>query len=183
VLLAVLLAAQPAEKKPDPAYTAFPDLKPPPMPGGDEPDREAAWAAYDKAMAGLVTPKLPAPAAAPTPLQRVQFEQVRAGAAYLEKMRHVIAIGRWEPEFFAEYLKVAAEVHKVAADLDGTPAGRVKCYEARVVLMKELERFVGRRQDANVDPPQHLDLARFHRLQAEADLLKLVAEAEKAGKK
>ncbi|MBA4063959.1 MAG: hypothetical protein C0501_09650 [Isosphaera sp.] len=134
-------------------------------------------------MARLVYPEPPALPAAPTPLQKVRHEQVRAGYLFLMKAHTVLECGRVDSPFYPTYLQVATDTYRVAAELDPAPGWRVRCYEARVILMKDCERVIKARVDAEVEPPHSADQARFTRLQAEADLLKLKAEVEKAGKK
>ena len=152
---------EPKIKGERPDYTAFPDLKP----------------------AGIELPPLPAVAADAPPLRKVQYEQAQAGLAYLAHTKEVIRVGNWDKSFFREYLLMSEETFRVAAELEDKPAKRVPWYEARVRGLKEFEQFTELRVRSGTEPPQGLPAARFARLQAEADLLKLKAEVEKAGGK
>ena len=71
----------------------------------------------------------------------------------------------------------------LAIEFAPNPESRVRCHEAQVILLKEIERYIENSVAIGNSPPQHAHLTRFHRLNAEADLLKLKAEIEKAGKK
>jgi hypothetical protein len=68
--------------------------------------------------------------------------------------------------------------------MEATPAARVAWYEERVVLAKAFEEFMRIQvlRDGN-QPPHALHLARFRRLQAETELLKLKEEVGKGEKK
>ena len=70
---------------------------------------------------------------------------------------------------------MASGVYQTASELQPTSAGRVRCYEQRILLLKECERFTKANVDTGGDPSQTLNLVRLLRLQAEADLLKLKA--------
>ena len=55
-------------------------------------------------------------------------------------------------------------------------------YEARVRAFKEIEQYTQNRTAVGTAPPQEVNVVRMERLKAEADLLKLKAEVEKAVK-
>jgi hypothetical protein len=74
-------------------------------------------------------------------------------------------------------------VYRAAAELEPTPAGKFAALETRVLALKECERFTEARTSAGNDPPQQLNVCRFHRLQAEADLLRLKEQLAPAPKK
>jgi hypothetical protein len=195
---------KPGDAKPAPAFTAFPDLKPTPVPWDVDPSesdpKEAeqreivarqeilfrlapgsqyvslAALKYTAAIQELLFRGIPADLPAyPTPLQKVRHEQVLEGLEGVARVHSVIQSGRWDSSYYNEYLTLASEVLRVAAELETTPAGRVRCYEARVILLKEIERFIGRRARIGSDPPQNLNAAAFWRLAAEADLLRVRA--------
>jgi hypothetical protein len=96
-------------------------------------------------------------------------------------MRTRIEIGQYRSEQFAEMVRVATDVFRIAMELEPTPAAKIGYYEDLVAVFKEIERFTTMRVNAGVDPPQHENLARFYRLQAEADLIQL-KESLKGGK-
>jgi hypothetical protein len=158
------LPKEPAKLDNDP--TAFPDLKLPTAPKDTQKDRER----YRKELAALTAEglwaKLPENA---TPVQKVQFQQVRDGLKYFEQAQLLIEFGRWDSQYNGTYLKMT-DVYRVAAELQTTPANQVKCHESRILLLKDIERFVKVRVAEGNDPPHNLNLVRFYRLQAEADL-------------
>ncbi len=195
VELPVLPSAEPS--KLGPGKTAFPELR---VPHWDDfasdtllgfrlaslfphyPEEQLSKerrAMFAKATSDLL-PGLPKDA---TLLQKVQYQQVREGLSYLRKNQEMIDIGAWQPEFFADAVKVSSDLCRLAAELHDTPAGRVRCFETRVLLLKELELLIYLRVAAGQQLPQDANKASLQRLQAEADLLKLKAEIEKAGKK
>lgn len=189
VLVLALLVGQPPKVTPvpkiEPGYTAFPDVKPPPSWFNDplyKTDPGAARAKYNKAMDELIwkdfPPLLPHDA---TTLQKVQREQARAAQQYIQQMKVLIETGRWSSSDLQQFTAFAAEAFRVAAELVPTPAGRVRYYESRVILLKEIEQFTELRVTTGSDPPQNLSSARFTRLQAEVELLKL-KESLKGGK-
>jgi hypothetical protein len=165
-----------------PYYTAFPDLKPPTFEKKEikKPDGTVVIELEEKGAVPL--PALPELAADAPALRKVQFEQVQEGLAYIERVKEVIKIGAWDARFFREFIGTVVETYRVAAELEEKPAKRVAWYEARVRKLKEFELFVEHRTLSGTDPPQAHNLARFERLRAEADLLKLKAEVEKPGK-
>jgi hypothetical protein len=164
-----------------PYYTAFPDIKP----SRDyhevkQPDGKTK-PEFTETLVPL--PPLPSIAADAPPLRRVQFEQLQAGLAYFKSINEAMRTGAWRPQFFQDHLTMIGDVTRVAADLEEAPAKRVPWYEARVRMAKDFEQFITIGMATGEDPPQRLHQARFQRLQAEAELLRLKAEVEKAGKK
>jgi hypothetical protein len=165
-------AQPPAKFAPDPALTAFPDLKVPlrDAPGGQETD-------FGKALGRLAAYPKPIPPDAP-PLRKVKLAQLNEGAEYIKKTHQVFQVGRWMPQDLYELMRTTAEVYRVGAELADNAAEKVGWYEDRVVMFKVMERFTDARVHAGSDPPQAMHLIGFWRLQAEADLLEV-----KAGKK
>jgi hypothetical protein len=148
------------------SYTAFPDIKP---------------TAGKKDAVPL--PPLPAVGADAPPLRRVMAEQLREGLAYLRQSEEIIRLGAGDLALLRDYTYMTADVFRVAADLEENPTKRVPWYEARVRKLKEFEVSVEKGLQRGVLPSQALNVVRFQRLQAEADLLRLKAEVEKpAGK-
>ncbi len=202
----------PAEpSKLGPENTAFPELQVPPRPDespahsvfqaagiarrcagpavGDPWIWQSAawgqiWGRYKKEIDALVfdhlLPDLPKDA---TLLQKVQYEQVRQGREFVQRSQETIEIGRWDANFFEVTVMAASDLGRVAGELHPTPAGRIRCHESRILMLKDFEEFISRRVAQGNQPPQDANRVRFLRLGAEADLLKLKAEIEKAGKK
>lgn len=162
--------ARPEAPPPEP-YTAFPEIKPPPPgPNGQPPP------------VGEGPPVRP-PAADDTPLRKVRRAQVQEGAAALARAEQRFAFGQYTPAEYAAYVRLSGEVFRVAAELADAPAERVRLYEERVRRLKQVEATVTARVQAGTEPPDRLHEARFHRLQAEAELLQAMEPpaAEPAG--
>lgn len=164
-----------------PEGSAFPELKPPTGPEGKDVTPEAI-AKYQRELNDLLFKDIPAALPKnPTPLQRVRYEQAREGIQALRLIKKNIEIGNWTSQELGGLLTLATDVHRVAADLEPTTAGRVRCYERRVILFKEIERFCGIRFEAGSGPHQDFGGVLFRRLQAEADLLTLKSKIEDVG--
>jgi hypothetical protein len=138
-------------------YTAFPDLKP-----------------------SAELPPLPVVAANAPPLRKVQAEQIREGMAFLANVKETVRVGVSDIDTLVGAQVFAAEVYRIAAELEDTPAKRVAWYEARVRTMKESEQTIEQGVRSGVSARQNLHALRFARLQAEADLLILKSEIETA---
>jgi len=96
-------------------------------------------------------------------------------------LKEIARLGAEDPKD-VRAVAIAAEVCLLAAELEETPAKRVAWFEARVRALKEGEESIyAYVQQGNV-PVGALHLARYERLRAEADLLKLKAEIEKPKK-
>lgn len=152
-----------------PANTAFPDLKRPEWQKDGKLNPTYNKERHDLVFKDIL-PELPKDA---SPLQKVHYEQARSGILYLQEMLRVIDLGRWDAAYYNQYLNMSTQVHLPVAELYSTSQGRIRCYEARVILLKDAERFIQIRVDMGNQAPQDAYLARFCRLQAEADLLKL----------
>ncbi|QDU23687.1 hypothetical protein [Urbifossiella limnaea] len=156
----------------DKAFTAFPNLAPPP---GDKragprghlhPAMERLWK--------LAVAEVPADA---SPLRKIQLAQVREGFSYLTRVRMRIELGMFRSEEYMLYLEMQRSVFRLAGELAATPTGKVMWYEDAVRAAWEVERFTAARI-GNIDPPQQLNQARFWRLGAEADLVRAVEAAK-----
>jgi hypothetical protein len=154
-----------AGDKPRPSFTAFPDLKPHPF-GRD---------------ADVLLPVLPElPTDAPL-LRKVLHAQAREGLLFLGWMSKYIQLGIWNYQFLYDAVLMADEAYTVAAEAESRLADRIPWYEERVRKLKELERFIETRVQSDKEPPHRLNFVRFHRLQAELDLLTLKDAVAKAG--
>jgi hypothetical protein len=180
----------PADKKPESkpqqspgSYTAFPDLKPPTTERAEvrNPDGTTRTVVVEKNP--ITLPPWPKVAADAPPLRKLQLEQMREGQAYLDKINEVIRLGAYDMRLLREYATMTVDVYGLAAELEDQPAKRVPWFEARVRKLKELEDIVDLGVRAGSEPSRSTNLARFQRLQAEVDLIKLKAEVEKTGKK
>jgi len=162
-------AADPKLDKPLPAYTAFPKLKLP------EPLFDKDYSAkMDELVIKGILRDLPQDHSL---LERVRYEQVRAGLDCVNKMQILIGIGKWRVDYcLNKYLQIASQVYPVAAELESTAEGKIRCYEAGVLVLKEIEAITETRVEAGSDPSFDLETARFYRHQAEANLMRLKDE-------
>jgi hypothetical protein len=164
-----------------PYYTAFPDIKPTRLhtvvKNADGTERVAVEAAKE-----VPLPRLPTVAADAPLLRKVRSEQLQEGLAYLKRVKANAQLGAEDPADVRTAAAVAGEVCLIAAELEDDAAKRVAWYEARVRLLKEGEESVHYYVLEGNLPTTALHGARFERLGAEADLLKLKAEVEKAKK-
>jgi hypothetical protein len=169
---------RPAFLDPEP-YTAFPDVTVVTFDSPDYrgPDGKPLKVPVLDSTFGRLKAVLarPVPADAP-PLTKVRLAQVYEGTEYLYRFQEKMRLGSYLPSDYQTYHRMAAEVFRAAAEVEDDPAGKVALYEDRVRMMKEAERFATARTNAGTDPPHALNEARFHRLQAEADLLRLKEE-------
>lgn len=160
-----------------PNYTAFPNLKPVPKERVKLPDGEIPlplkWVPHP----------IPELGANPTALRRVRFEQLYAGLEYIARIEVKEAIvGGVGPDYSPTRTLYVATL-RIGAELEEDLAKRVPWFEARVRVFKEIERNVAQRVEVASEEPQRLSQARFARLEAEAELLELQAEIERAKKK
>lgn len=174
-LVTALTFAQPKaandEKPKVEDFTAFPKITVP-MKQVDRGGKNEDVPDYDRLFARFAA-KHPRPIPADAaPLIKVRTAQVNEGVLYLMRMRPRMEIGPFRPEQFAVLVRLAGEVFRIAAELEPAVAGRRGFYEDQVAFFKELERVTGKRVRTGTVPPQELDLARFYRLEAEADLIR-----------
>lgn len=118
-----------------------------------------------------------------SPLRKLQKERCRERATAVARIKEIIEIGNYSPDFYSNYGKLQMTLWENLAEVMDQPADRVKCYELRLDVLKEIERLTAIRVMAGNDPPQMLPIARANRIDAEIDLLKVKAEVEKGGKK
>jgi hypothetical protein len=174
-------------------FTAFPELRLPlpltgqiPAPIRTEEDyqnqsrvwedyqknQSRVWGDYQKKLTKRLTAGFPRPIPADAPLlTKVRTAQVNEGAAYLLQTFEVIMVGRWTPQDFYNLVKVMNDVYRVAAELETDPVEKVAVLSEQVLMFRDAERFTQARAEAGADSPQQLNMARFYRLQAEADLI------------
>ena len=165
-----------------PDYTAFPDLKPPTSERKEVKKADGTTVIVVEEKGVVPLPEIPALAADAPPLRKVRFEQLHAGLSCLARMKAAFDIGHYTPSDFQDYITTAVDTYRVAAELEDKPAKRIPWYEARIRKLKEFEQFTSLRVNNGTAGPRALDLARFQRLEAEAELLKLKEEVEKPGK-
>jgi hypothetical protein len=171
-------AAEPKSPQFRPEFTAFPDLKP-----GREmkkfvvhPDGTIEREVIENP--GVVLPSLaPLPPDAPL-IRKVMHEQARVGLEFLAEVRE----REWNQKPIhdpLEGLSIAMRVFPLAAELEPRPTNHVMWYEARVRLLKEIERRIRTRVLNGSVPPSDLNQIRFYRLAAEIELLDLLAELKR----
>lgn len=115
-----------------------------------------------------------------TAVEKIKTAQFNEGIAYLLRFRILIETGAYRPEEYREFLSMANDVFRVAAELEPTDAKKLKWHEMRVQNMSDGERFVSMRVKSGTDPVRQLNLARYARLQAEAELAELKERISKA---
>jgi hypothetical protein len=113
-----------------------------------------------------------------SPLRKLQKERCRERATYLAKINTLMAMGRWNPQDFLDYLKFSAALSENLLELMEKPYDKLKCLELRVELLKTGERFMETRVQVGSDPSQSLNLAKANRIDAEIDVLKLKAQID-----
>lgn len=165
--------------KPRPAFTAFPDLKPRTVEKIEtkDVDGKIRTQKHDKDVVPL--PPLPT-VKADTPLAtKVRLEQVHEGLAHIDFMREVVLNGSYSSQYFPEYVLMTSETFRAAAQLEDSPAKRIPWHEARIRAFKDIELFLEGRVRDGLSSPSQISDVRVRRLDAEAELLALKAEAER----
>jgi hypothetical protein len=163
-----------------PYYTAFPDIKPPLMYTLVQ-NADGTTTVTDKQSASVRLPAFPTVGNDAPAIRRVQYEQIQEGVAFLARLKEVARLGAQDPRD-VRAVGVAAEVYAIAAELEADPAKRLLWFEARVRILKEGEETIHANVLRGSMSPSALHLARFERLRAETDLLRLQAEIKKAPK-
>jgi hypothetical protein len=163
-----------------PYYTAFPDIKPSRHHAVVKGADGAARVVVEKA-AAVPLPALPVVAADAPAWRKVQLAQIQEGLDFLDRVKEIARLGAEDPKD-VRAVAIAAEVCLLAAELEATPAKRLAWFEARVRVLKEGEESVYSYVQRGNLSVGALHLARYERLRAEADLLRLKAEIEKAKK-
>lgn len=170
-----------------PAGTAFPELKPIPLPKpfirlDEKWDPGKNDSEIHRAIDALLARLYPSGIVIlDTPLRRLRYEQVREGLAALWWFECKIAIDNWHSPDSGPYVRFVTDLYRAAGELEPTLVGRIPGFEMRVVHLKSFEAFFAARFEAGNEPQHNVELARFYRLQAEADLLRLQAVAEREG--
>jgi hypothetical protein len=166
-----------------PGYTAFPDLKPGAIETKTVKESDGKTHSFHFIRSAARPPGLPVLPPNANPLRRVRHRLVTEGLESLHRITELIRAGEWTSQYFDETIQTAAGTFRWGADLETDPADRVPWHEARVRVLKEFESFTEARVKNGNDPRIRLSVVRFHRLQAEADLLVLLTEAKKADHK
>jgi hypothetical protein len=183
LLLGPSMLAQPkaaGEDRKEPAFTAFPRIT---MPRKEVQlgDRKGMWPDFEKVYSRLTAgyPR-PIPANA-APLAKVRTAQVNESVGYFRGIVPRFGLTESERDFLPEMLHVSNDLFRVAAAAEPTAAGKQGLFEDRVALFKYFERVTQSKVDAGSSPANRLNLARFYRLQAEAELI-LLRQSSKAEK-
>jgi hypothetical protein len=169
--------ANPPDLRP-PAYTAFPEIALPNGPDG----KPAPFTDWGRCLARLPGASRPVPTDAP-PHDKLWAARVNEWRVYILRVQTRIEIGQYRSEEYFQFLNEITGMYEQAAELEPTAAGKIAAYEARLLVYKESERFMVARVLAGHDPPHQLNLIRFDRLQAEADLIQLKERLDEAAKK
>jgi RNA polymerase sigma factor (sigma-70 family) len=157
--------------------SAFPELK---LPTRTDPD-------YTKKRA-LMCPLIlgdnpPLVVVADDTLRRLLKARLHQGRIYIRKTHELIEIGNWDRTYFSEQMLCLNDMRAVAIELWGSePRLLIPWLEELVLLGKEVEFFIRIRTEAGNEPPQNINAAQRHRLEAEAALWK-VRNAQRQGRK
>jgi hypothetical protein len=154
----------------DPVPTAFPDLEPP----------DASRAGYEKAfeLMAKACPRLlgeAPPAIDPTDdtFRRLLKARIQQGRLELAQINEIIRVGRWDSIWTPSLMECLTDMRRAAVELCGNdPKTLVPWLEEFVVLSKWVEQFFSERVSAGNEQPFKLNIARRHRLDAEAALWK-----------
>jgi hypothetical protein len=116
----------------------------------------------------------PVPADAP-PLRRVRSAQLREQSALVTRVYEGVHSLRDFPKrpLLLQLPRQTRELFRLAIESEGTPAGKVALAEDQVKVFALIERLVDVGVQTGNHPPYDGELVRFHRLEAEADLLAL----------
>ena len=181
LLLNASMLAQPkaaGEDRNDAAFTAFPEITVPKKEveymgrKGTRPDFEKV---YSRLTTGHPRP-IPPDAA---PLTKVRTAQVNESVGYFRGIVPRFGLTESERDYLPEMLHVSNDLFRVAVAAEHTVAGKQGLFEDRVALFKFFERFVQTKVNLGARSPLELNLPRFYRLQAEAELI-LLQESRKA---
>jgi hypothetical protein len=115
-------------------------------------------------------------------LRKLQKEVCFNLGVYRAKIETLILIGKWNPQDFAETLRISVSLPKNLLELMDKPEDKLKCYELEVQLLNWIYQFTDTRVLVGSDPSQNRDAAKAAWLEAEVKLLKLKLEIEKARK-
>jgi predicted urease superfamily metal-dependent hydrolase len=115
-------------------------------------------------------------------LHKLQKEVCFALGVYLAKIQTLLEMGKWNPQEFAETIRVSVSFSKNLLELMEKPEDKLKCYELEVRLLESIYKFTDTRVIVGTDPSQNRDFARAAWLEAEVKLLKLKLEIEKGRK-
>jgi hypothetical protein len=165
-------------QKPRPHYTVFPELKPRTIERVEVEDPNGTTRLFRRDKDVVPLPALPRIEPHSPLALKVRIEQIQEGLQHLDRLRELALSGKFDQDCFIEYLHMATEVYRIAAELDDTPAKRVPWYEARIRTLKDIEKFIDTRVQLGNSPPLQINATRIKRLSAEAELLILKDEIE-----
>ncbi len=174
-------APPPLRDWPD-SFTAFPDLKLPMRELAEfkHPDGTAVkvpdMSKLEQGLQVIMTRPVPANASL---LWKVRAAQIPEWIAYdlgyqnRSAIKALIFCGKIE---FLEHVAILDEVYRAAVDLEDSAVGKVMFAEDRIMAFRGYEWYIELRVRNAKNMPTDLAFVRFHRLQAEADLLRLKAD-------
>jgi hypothetical protein len=108
-----------------------------------------------------------------TVLRKLQKERCIERAMAIAKFKEVIEIGNWRAWESDDYIKLLTTFPENLAELSDKATDKVKCYEMRVEMLKDAEKFFKKRSDTGADPTYTLKTVIAARIDAELALLKL----------
>jgi hypothetical protein len=105
--------------------------------------------------------------------RRLLKARLHQGRLEMQRKWEIVGIANWRPEFFSEPFRCLNDMRAVAMELWGNdPKVLIPWLEEFVILSKAHEQLFEIRVDTGADLPQSLNVARRHRLEAEAVLWK-----------
>lgn len=183
LLLTATVFAQPKagnREAPGDAFTAFPEITVP-REVIERNGRKATRPDFKKLFSRFTTGQPRPILKDAAPLAKIRTAQVHASAGYLRGIEPRFGLTESEADDLLEMIHTSNDLFRVAVAAEPTAAGKQGLFEDRVALFKESERFTEAKVNTGARPPHRLNLARFYRLQAEAELL-VLQQSQKAGK-
>jgi hypothetical protein len=118
----------------------------------------------------------------PSALERIRFEQAEEGFRAIDKIIKLIdqagkptdGGGDFGPLYFWVYSNFSRSIYMVAAELQPTNKGKLRCYESQLVFANLREKLISEHAKVKGSSSQESDCARFLRLEDEAQLLKVM---------
>jgi hypothetical protein len=109
--------------------------------------------------------------AADSPLLKLQKQRFNERLRGIQKWLRIDRIPNCDPLPLEPLLDLLSQLAADGAALEGTPAGRQRWYDFRVVAHRDLERLFQTLADLGTVRPQAVNLARAARIDAQIDLL------------
>jgi hypothetical protein len=106
-------------------------------------------------------------------LQKIELAQVHEGAEHIRIFNWSFPILSQPPKFYIDNILAGVATYRAAAGLEPSLASRVRLYEVPLITLKRAEQYIEYLVQNGVITMSNLNIIRFHRLGAEAELLTL----------